>query len=152
MTFLSPIADNVHLVLEYIDRYETRIEEVKPFFTLEGRKLVEVCRNIPKKLAEFKIYAAELKSIEELLSIRRDKIEGVRHKAYNEGYSRQLSQTDIKQYIKGDPEFVEMSELILEITHLRNSINGIIDALDTMNWQMGHITKMAVASLEEYVL
>jgi hypothetical protein len=69
-----------------------------------------------------------------------------------EGYSRQLSQTDIKQYIKGDPEFVEMSELILEITHLRNSINGIIDALDTMNWQMGHITKMAVASLEEYVL
>ena len=152
MTFLSPIAENVHLVLDYIETYKAKIAEVKPFFTLEGRKLVEICQNIPKRIAEFKTYEAELKSIEELLTIRRDKIEGLRYKSLNEGNSRHLSQTDIKQYIKGDAEFVEMSELILEISFLRKKMEAIIEGLNIMNWQVGHITKLAIASLEEYVL
>lgn len=152
MTFLSPIASNTDKVLDYIETYETALEEIKPFFDLKNRKLVEICQNIPKEIARFKRYAAELKSIEELISIKRDEYVGKRWKAYNETNSRTLAAKDIQQYINGEKDFVDYSELILEVTYLRNNINAVIEALDIMNWQVGHITKMAVASIEEYTL
>ena len=152
MTFLSPIAENTSKVLEYLEKYEKAIKEIEPFFILENRKLIEICQNIPKRQCEFKRYAAELKSIQELIELRRDTHEGKKWKSLNEHNARALASKDIQQYIKGDNEYVSLSELILEIGFLRSNINAIIDALDTMNWQVGHITKMAVASLQDYEL
>lgn len=152
MTFLSPIAENTHKVLEYLDGYQKAISSIEPFFVLEGRKLVEICQNIPKELVRFKRYAAELKSIEELLTVRREEYEGQRWKLYNQTNNKQLTTKDIQQYIKGEKEYVDYCELILEITFLRNNMNAIIESLDVMNWQMGHITKLQVSMLEQVVL
>jgi len=152
MTFLSPIAEDAAKVLSYIEKYEKAINDIEPFFTLEGRKLVEICQNIPKKIVEFKRYAAELKSIQDLLELRRDEHEGKKWKGLNEHNKRQLSTKDIQQYIKGDAEFVSLSELMLEIGFLRSNVNAVIEALDTMNWQVGHIAKVYIASLSEMVL
>lgn len=152
MTFLSPIAKDITLVLQYIDRYEQAIEDVEPYFTLESRKVAEVCATVPRKTAQFRTYGAELKSIASLLELRRDEIEGRRWKAYNEGNNKQLTSKDIQQYIKGDAEYVNTSELLLEIEFLRNKINAIIDALDTLHWQLNNIVKLQIASLEQAVI
>ena len=152
MTFLTPIANDSTKVLEYIDKFETALSEIEPFFNLTGQKLSVVCQLIPVKIKDFKKYAAQLKSIEELLITRRDSVESVKWKFYTEGYSCKLTAKDVQQYIKGDPTYVELSELILEITYLHGAISSVLEGLNAMHWQMNNVTKIVIASLDEYTL
>jgi hypothetical protein len=152
MTFLSPIASDSFKVIDYIEGYEKAITEIEPFFTLEGRKLVEICQNLPKEMYRFKKMSSELKSMYELIELRRDEHEGKKHKALNEGNHRTLTSKDIQQYIKGDKEFVDLSELMLEINFLRQKTAAILEAMDIMHWQMSNVTKLHVASIEQTVL
>lgn len=152
MTFLSPIAADTNKVVDYIEQYEHAITEIEPFFTLEGRKLVEICQNLPKKMFEFKKMAGELKSMYELIELRRDEHEGKKYKALNEGNHRSLGAKDIQQYIKGDKDYVDLSELMLEISFLRQKVAAILEAMDVMHWQLSNMTKLHVASISEIVL
>lgn len=152
MTLLTPIAADTLKVIDYLDRYEKVIEEVAPFFNLEGRKIVEICQNIPKKTFEFRKYASELKAIYELIDLRRGQVESKKYRNFNESYSRALSQKDIQQYVKGDKEFVDLSEVLLEIQLLRQNVDAIIEALNVMHWQMNNVTRMHCASLSEEII
>lgn len=152
MTFLSPIAADTFKVIDYIEGYEKQITAIEPFFTLEGRKLVEICQNLPKEMYNFKRMAGELKSMHELIELRRDEHEGKKYKALNESNHRSLGAKDIQQYIKGDKEYVDLSELMLEISFLRQKVASVLEAMDIMHWQMSNVTKLHVASIEQTVL
>lgn len=151
-TFLAPISKDITKVLDYIDRYESACLSIEPFFTLDGKKLLDICNTLPRKTLEFKQYDAELKSIIELLELKKSKVEGEKWKTLLEHNARHLASKDIQQYIKGDAEYVDISELIVEISHVRNKVNSVIEALDIMHWQLNNSTKLAVASLEDFVI
>jgi selenocysteine-specific translation elongation factor len=152
MTFLAPISTNPTLVVNYIERYEKAISDIEPFFSQEGQKLIELCQRLPQETFKFKRYLAELKSIESLLELQRAEFEGKKYKSLLETNQRALAARDIQQYIKGDKDFVHKSELILEISHIKQQLEAVLEGLNIMHWQLNNQTKLVVASLEEYEL
>lgn len=152
MSFLLKISENIDNVITYIDKYEKAIDAAEETLAYDGRKIEDICKNLPLITHKYKSYAAELKSLQEYLEFKREEVEGKKWKGFNEGYSRQLSAKDISQYIKGDKDYVHHTELILEVIHLRSQMNAVLDGIECLHWQSSNIVKLRVASLEEAVL
>lgn len=139
-------------LLSIITKYESFVDTAEELFSLQGKKLEEVCRVLPKNIAVYDKHFQEMKSLEEWMIIKRDKIQSKLWKKYVEGYPRALSTKDIQMYIQGDPEFVSFSEIIIEVTNIKSKLQSIIKGFDTMSWMLGHIAKLRIAELQDTVL
>lgn len=135
-----------------IMKYEKYVEEAEPLFQIDGKKLEEVCRTLPKNLVIYDRHYHEMKTLEEWLMVRREKIQAKLWKKYLEGYARALASKDIQMYIQGDKEFVEFTEIILEVANIKAKLQSIVKAFENMSWMLGHITKLRVAELQDTVL
>lgn len=139
-------------LLLLITKYEQYVENAEPLFDITGRKLEEVCKILPKNLAVYDRYYQEMKTLEEWMIVKREKIQSKLWKKFLEGYPRALASKDIQMYIQGDAEYVEFTEIIIEVSNIKSKLQSIVKAFDSMSWMLGHITKIRVAELQDTVL
>ena len=153
MSFLLSLdeSDSAKIIAR-IDSYEKRIAAAEPIFQLEHRRIEEVARTLPHYLSEYDRYLQELKALEDWLTTIKDKKVAKAWKKYNEGYSRTLTTRDIQAYIGGEKEIVDINQLIVEVTLLKNLMNAIVEALKQMGWMISHITKLRVAEMQDAIL
>lgn len=139
-------------ILSQIERYENQIKSAEPIFQLEGRRIEEIARTLPHYQSSYDQALNELKGLEEWLTNIKDKITAKLWKKYTEGYSRQLSTKDIQMYIGGEKEIVEINQILVEVTLLKNNMASIVEALKQMGWMLGHITKLRIAEMQDAIL
>ena len=139
-------------LLNLITKYEKYVEEAEPLFNLDGKKLEEVCRILPKNLVIYDRHYYEMKTLEEWMVVKREKIQSKLWKKFLEGYPRALASKDIQMYIQGDPEYVGFTEVILEVSNIKSKLQSIVKAFENMSWMLGHVTKLRIAELQDTVL
>lgn len=152
MSVLEDISKNIAVLPDKLENYSLLLEEAEPLFELEGKRLELICRDHAKNLWFYKKQLNDLKTIEDYIKMKVDAISSEKWKHYNEGYSRALSQKDIQQYISGEPEYIQMFELQLEVTYIKKQFEAVVDALTDMNWMLSHMTKLRVAELEDLAI
>lgn len=151
-SLLIEIADDIEKALVHLDVYEQRIEKAEPLFNLEDQKLEFLCRSHPQWLSRYYQYEQELKGIEETLQIKKDETEGKLWKRYVEGYSRQLSNTDIKNYIAAEKDIVALSLIMNEVGFVKNKMSAVVEGFRQMGWALRNIVQLRVNQLQEEVL
>ena len=62
-------------LLSIILKYEDIVEKSEGLFELEGKKLEDVIKTLPKNLAVYDRHYQEMKSLEEWLFVKREKIQ-----------------------------------------------------------------------------
>jgi hypothetical protein len=132
--------------------YEALINAAAELFELEGKGLEETCKTHAQNLMFYDITLQECKTVEETIRMKVEEQEGLLYRKYNENGNRALGQRDIGQYIKGDPDYVQVYEILLEVVHVRRQLEAIVEALKSMGWSIGHIVKLRVAQLEHVTL
>lgn len=153
MSFLLSLdEDNLGQLIPFIERYEKLIDEIEPYFNMNGKRLEELCKDLPHYVSRYDQSYQELKSLEEWLISRRDKVAARLWKKYTEGYSRALTSKDIQMYIAGEKDFVVFTEFILEIGSLKGKFQSIVKALGEMSWMLSHMTKLRVAEMQDAIL
>lgn len=153
MSFLLTLEeDSLEKIIPVLPKYDEKIKKAEAIFQLEGRKLEEILKTLPHYQSNYDASYHELKSLEEWLNNIKDKKTAKFWKKYNENYSRSLSTRDIQAYIAGEKEIVEINQIIIEVTLLKNLMFSIVDALKQMGWQMGSITKLRIAEMQETIL
>lgn len=132
--------------------YEQLCDAAEPCFELNGRHLEEVCKVHAKDLMFYDLMLQECKTIEETIRARVEEIESTLYKHLNETSIRALGTTDLKQYIKAEPQYVQAYEILLEVVHVRRKLESIVEALKSLGWSIGHIVKLRIAQLEKTTL
>ena len=84
-----------------------------------------------------------------LLNIRLKKIRRTHFQKYLEAYNRALTSRDAEKYAEGEDEVIDMEVLINEVALLRNRWLGIIKALESKNFMLGHIVRLRAAGMED---
>jgi len=153
MSFLLTIEESkLEAIIDLLEKYEHMVQAAAPIFKLEGRRLEEIMRTLPRHQAEYDLAFQELKSLEEWLETIKEKRTAKYWKKYLEGYPKQLATRDIQSYIAGEKEIVEMNQFIIEVTMIKNQLASIVEAIKQMAWMTGHTTKLRVAELGDVVL
>lgn len=153
MSFILTLdEDKLDAIIPLLPKYEERIRNAETIFKLEGRRLEEIMRTLPHHQASYDESLNELKALDEWVNNIKEKKIAKFWKKYNEGYSRQLTTRDIQAYIAGEKEIVEINQIIIEVTLLKNNLASIVEALRQLGWMVGHVTKLRVAEMQDAVL
>ena len=152
MSIISEASADLSSVISYLKRYEDQLEEIRSIFQIEGKKLEAVNRTLPGYLARYDEIYNELKTLEDFLDKKRDTIVSPLWKKYNEKYSRQLSQRDIQAYIAGEPDYVAITELIIEVKLLKEKYGSVVKALEQMGWSLKNIVELRIHELQDAIL
>lgn len=161
MSVLSEAAQAIVLgrAPDRIALYEAMIEACaredseSAIFKLKGKGLEQACKEHAQNLMNFSFMLQECKTIEDVIRLKVEEVEGDLYKTLNENNgNRALGTRDIGQYIKGHPRYVTAHEILLEVTHVKRQLEEVVETLKSMGWTLGNIVKIRVAQLEDVVL
>jgi hypothetical protein len=144
--------DKLEEIIPKLEQYEKKVAAAEPIFKLDGRRLEEILRTLPHYQSSYDQSYQEMKALEDWLINIKEKRVGKLWKKYNEGYSRALTTRDIQAYIAGEKEIIELNQIIIEATLIKNHLNSIVEALKNMGWMVGHVTKLRVAEMQDAIL
>jgi hypothetical protein len=139
---------NLGEIPDFIQHFESELENAK--------REVKVYGNVEKNIAAIPGVTEhrfnqlqEVEAVLNLLNIRLKKIRRTHFQKYLEAYNRALTSRDAEKYAEGEDEVIDMEVLINEIAYLRNRFLGIIKALESKNFMLGHIVRLRAAGMED---
>ena len=149
--WLQKVRNNMNSIVDAISYYEKEISEARKDISLAGN-VERNARDMPG-IVEYRFYQLqEIESVLEYLNIELRKMRSHSFKKFLEHYNKQLSSRDAEKYIDGEPNIVDMTHLINEFALVRNSMQGIIKALEQKSFSINNIIKLRSSGLENIEL
>lgn len=147
-TWYNKIVADISQIADCIDYYERELVEARRECQVHG-----VLEKLSAQLSGITEHRfAQLQEIEAVLEhlhieLRRERSRVFR--MYLEKYQRQLSSRDAEKYVDGEDTVIDLTHVINQFSLLRNRYLGVLKGLDIKQWQIGHITKLRAAGLED---
>jgi len=148
MVRYNQVVANFSLLPNFITYYERELEAAKSDASIHG-VVEKQLRDLPG-ITEHRFN--QLQEVEALLNYMNVQLRQIRHKHYKqflEGYARALTSSDAKSYSDAEDEVIDYEVLINEVALIRNKFLGILKALESKNFQLGHIARLRAAGLED---
>lgn len=135
-----------------IDLYEQLIASSEPMFDLDGKSLEKIIKEHAQNLMFYDTTLQECKTIEAVIHGRMEEIEAQLYQKFSTNRQRIMNATEIKQVIKGDPAYVGILEIFLEVQHTKRKLEAVVEAMKSMGWSLNNIVKLRVSQLEHVTL
>jgi hypothetical protein len=145
------VSQNLNVLPDFISHYENEL--------ISAKQEVKVYGNVEKNIAAIPGHTEhrfnQLQEIEAVLNYLNIKLRQIRRKhfqKYLEAYNRALTSRDAEKYVDGEDEVVDFETLINEVALLRNRWLGIMKALESKNFMLGHIVRLRAAGMEDITI
>lgn len=132
--------------------YEELITAAESMFELKGKVLEDAVKEHLQNLALYDTMLQECKTIEFFLETKKEETEATLHRHYLENSQRQLGARDLTMYIRGDPQMVEVNQVLLEVGHVKRQLEAVVEAFKTMGWSLSNIVKLRVVQIDHTTL
>ena len=142
------VSANLGKIADCITFYESQLEEARVECGLAGN-IEKNATRIPGIVEHRFNQLQEIEAILEFLNIQLRKVRSKFYKRYLENYQRALTSNDVKNYIDGEQEVVDMANVVNEFALLRNKYHGLMKAIDAKQFQINNIVKLRVAGLDD---
>ena len=145
------ITTNLAVIPDFISHYDIEI--------LSAKSDVKVYGNVEKNIAALPGITEhrfnqlqEIEAVLNYLNIQLRKIRRKHFQKYLEAYNRALTSRDAEKYVDGEDEVVDFETLINDVALLRNKWLGIIKALESKNFMLGHVVRLRTAGMEDITI
>jgi hypothetical protein len=91
----------------------------------------------------------EIEAVLNHLNIQLRKVRRKHFQKYLEGYARALTSRDAEKYVDGEDEVIDFETIINEVAFLRNRWLGIMKAMESKNFMLGHVVRLRAAGMED---
>ena len=136
------------MIPDFISHYDNEI--------ISAKSDVKVYGNLEKNIAALPGITEhrfnQLQEIEAILNYLNIKLRQIRRKhfqKYLEAYNRALTSRDAEKYVDGEDEVIDFETIINEVALLRNRYLGIMKAMESKNFMLGHIVRLRAAGMED---
>jgi hypothetical protein len=150
-TWYNKVVESLGNIVDAIDYFETQLDEAKYECIIKG-SLEKSSAALPGITEHRFNQLQEIEAILEHLNIELRRERSKVFRKYFETYNRQLSSRDAEKYVDGEDSVITLSQLCNQFALLRNRYLGIMKGLDTKQWQIGHITRLRTAGMEDIVI
>lgn len=150
-TWYNKVVDNLGNIVDAIEYFEHELQEAKYECIIKG-SLEKSSAALPGLTEHRFNQLQEIEAILEHLNISLRKERSMVFRKYFETYNRQLTSRDAEKYVDGEDSVINLTHLCNQFALLRNKYLGIMKGLDTKQWQIGHITRLRTAGMEDIVI
>lgn len=147
----NSVVEDLSKIVDSIDYYEKELEEAKYEVGIKG-SLEKSSAALPGITEHRFNQLQEIEAILEHLNIELRKERSKTFRKYLEAYNRQLSSRDAEKFVDSEDSVINLTHLCNQYALLRNKYLGIMKGLDTKQWQIGHITRLRTAGMEDIVI
>jgi hypothetical protein len=147
----NSVVEDLSKIVDSIDYYENQLEEAKYECGIKGS--LEKSSSALPGITEHRFnQLQEIEAILEHLNIELRKERSKTFRKYLENYNRTLSSRDAEKFVDSEDSVINLTHLCNQYALLRNKYLGIMKGLDTKQWQIGHITRLRTAGMEDIVI
>ena len=144
----SKVVADLSNIPDFIEHYEHELDTAKQDCRVGG--LIEKNITSLPGITEHRFnQLQEIEAVLNYLNIQLRKIRRRHFQKYLEGYARALTSRDAEKYVDGEDEVIEFETLINEVALLRNRFLGILKAMESKNFMLGHIVRLRAAGMED---
>jgi len=144
----SKVVADLSNIPDFIAYYENELETAKRDVRIGG--IVEKNITALPGITEHRFnQLQEIEAILNHLNIQLKKIRRKHFQKYLEGYARALTSRDAEKYVDGEDEVIDFETIINEVALLRNRWLGIMKAMESKNFMLGHIVRLRAAGMED---
>ena len=147
----SKITSNLAVIPDFVSHYDNEMGSAKSDIKIYG--------NVEKNIAALPGITEhrfnqlqEIEAVLNYLNIQLRKIRRKHFQKYLEAYNRALTSRDAEKYVDGEDEVVDFETLINDVALLRNKCLGIIKALESKNFMLGHVVRLRTAGMEDITI
>ena len=150
-THFNKIVEDMGNIVDAISYFEKELDDAKWECRIKGR-LEKLSASLPG-LTEYRFnQLQEIEAILEHLNIELRRERSKTFRKYLESYNRTLSSRDAEKFVDSEDSVINLTHLTNQFSLLRNKYLGIMKGLDTKQWQIGHITRLRTAGMEDIVI
>ena len=144
----SRVVADLGTIPDFIAHYEQEINTAKQDCRIGG--IVEKNISALPGITEHRFnQLQEIEAVLNYLNIQLRKIRRRHFQKYLEGYARALTSRDAEKYVDGEDEVIDFETIINEVALLRNRYLGIMKAMESKNFMLGHIVRLRAAGMED---
>lgn len=150
-TWYNKVVEDLSSIVDSITYFEKELSEARFECRIKG-SLEKASSSLPG-LTEYRFnQLQEIEAILEHLNIELRKVRSITFRKYLESYNRALSSRDAEKFVDSEQDVIDLTHLTNQFSLLRNQYLGIMKGLDTKQWQIGHITRLRTAGMEDIVI
>ena len=147
----SKVTANLGLIPDFIQHYENELDLAKRDCKIGG--IVEKNITALPGITEHRFnQLQEIEAVLNFLNIQLRKIRRKHFQKYLEGYARALTSRDAEKYVDGEDEVIDYETIINAVAYLRNRFLGIMKAMESKNFMLGHVVRLRAAGMEDIQL
>ena len=151
MSWYGKVTHDLSQLPDFIAFYDKEIEEAKREVGIYG--IVEKSLRALPGITEHRFnQLQEIEAVLNFLNIQLRKIRRKYFQKYLETYQRALTSRDAEKYVDGEDEVIDFETLINDVALLRNKWLGIMKALESKNFMLGHIVRLRTSGMEDMVI
>jgi len=150
-TWYNKIVEDLSVIVDCIEYFEHELDEARYECGIKG-SLEKASAALPGITEKRFNQLQEIEAILEHLNIELRKERSKVFRKYLESYNRQLSSRDAEKFVDGEESVITLTHLTNQFSLMRNKFLGIMKGLDTKQWQIGHITRLRTAGMEDIVI
>lgn len=150
MGWYNKVSGNNGLTLlpSCIDYFQKELGDARRELNLTGARLEALGQKLPGMIEYRYAQLQEVEAILEYLNIRLNQIRSHTFQKYKR-QNLALSDSAAKAFAEGDTDYVDMAIVVNEFSLIRNKYIGTLKAIDQISWQIGNITRLRVAGLDD---
>lgn len=150
-TWYNSIVDDITNIGPAIKHFESELIAAKTECKITG-SLEKSSASLPGITEHRFNQLQEIEAILEHLNIQLRKIRGAKFREYLEHYKKLLTSRDAEKYVDSDEDVINQSFIMNDFSLLRNRYLGVMKALEQKSFQLGHITRLRTAGMEDIVI
>lgn len=151
MVRYNQVVKNLALLPNFITYYEKELDDARNDCGIVGSVEKQVQR-LPGVTEHRFNQLQEIEAMLNFMNIQLRKVRQKHYKKYLESYAKALSSRDAEKYADAEDEVVDFEVLVNEVALLRNKFLGVIKAIESKNFQLGHIVRLRAAGLEDITI
>ena len=150
-SWYTKVSQDISAIPDFIAHYEAELNTAKRDINIGG--IVEKnISNLPGITEHRFNQLQEIEAVLNFLNIQLRKIRRKHFQKYLEHYARALTSRDAEKYVDGEDEVIDYETIINEVALLRNRWLGIMKALDSKNFMLGHLVRLKTAGMEDFTI
>lgn len=142
------IVDDLGNLPNLINHYSNELIQARQDCKINGN-LEKNLRELPGITEERFRQLQDIEAVLQFLEITHRKTKHQWYRKYFENYNRALSSREAEKYADMEDDVTDLLMVINEVALLRNQYLGIMKGLENKNYNLGHITALRKAGLED---
>ena len=151
MNWYDKVSKDISAIPDAVAYYESELQQAKYDVKVSG-SLEKAAANMPGIVENRFNQLQEIEAILEYLNIELRRLRSSHFRKYLESYQRALSSRDCEKFVEGEADVVDFEKIINDFALLRNKWLGIIKALESKNFMLGHIVRLRAAGMEDITI